>query len=47
MHSCLGFYCTFDVGYGTRSVVCDDLYLHDNCHGMWHRVFQCIEVVFK
>ena len=47
MHLCLVFVCIFDVGYGTRSVVVIDLYLHDSCHGMWHRVPLRVEVVFK
>jgi len=46
IHSCVVLIFRFDVGYGTRSVVCDDLYLHDSCHGMWHRVPHRIEAVF-
>jgi hypothetical protein len=46
IHFCVCDVCIFDVGYGTRSVVYDDLYLHDSCHGMWHRVPHRVKVVF-
>ena len=47
MHLYLVLVCILDVDYGTRSVVCDDLHLHDSCHGMWHRVPRRVEVAFR